>query len=93
MPHPIFDIDELSRLIIDELMGSQQTLLSLALTCQSLEEPALSSLWGRQNKLTVLLKVLPNHTWAQDEPSSRSTVSGRGPPGALFGLTSSGDRT
>ena len=78
MPHPIFNIDELSRLIIDELMGSQQTLLSLDLTCQSLEEPALSSLWGRQDKLTVLLKVLPNHTWVRDGRGVWTIVSGWG---------------
>jgi len=33
----------------------------LALTCQSLEEPALSSLWKRQYLLEKLVMVLPQH--------------------------------
>ena len=68
MPHPIFYIDELSRPIIDELMEtSQRTVLSLALTCRSLEEPALSSLWKEQPSLNALVKVLPSHNLAQFE--------------------------
>ena len=63
MPHSILYIDELLRPIIDELMEtSQQTVLSLALTCWSLEEPALSSLWKEQPSLTNLIKVLPSYT-------------------------------
>ena len=78
MPHPIFEIDELSRLIIDELMEtSRKTVLSLALTCRSLEEPALSSLWKLQRRLIDLLKVLPNHTWVRDEWGISFIVSRR----------------
>ena len=78
MPHPILGIDELLRLIIDELMeDSQPTVLSLALTCRSLEEPGLSSLWKTQRELTVLLEVLPNHTWYKDEQGINVIVSCR----------------
>ena len=46
MPHPIIEIDELLRLVIDELIGtSPRTAVSFALTCRALEEPMLSSLW------------------------------------------------
>ena len=82
MPHPIVEIDELVRLVIDELVeSSPQTVVSLALTCRSLEEPALSSLWREQHSLTNLIKVLPsvkvlpNHTWVQDEDGIESIVS------------------
>ena len=64
MPHPIVEIDELVRLVIEELVKtSPRTTVSFALTCRSLEEPTLSSLWKRQNSITKLLKVLPQHTW------------------------------
>ena len=90
MPHQILCIDELLRLIIDELVQtSKQTVPSLACTCRFLEEPALSSLWRRQERLTDLLKVLPNHTWAWvlHGQSIWSIVSGRSSL-ASSGLTS-----
>ena len=78
MPHPIFEIDELLRLIIDELMEtSRRTVVSLALTCRSLEEPALSSLWKVQPRLVVLLKVLSNCTWVPNERGISFLVSCR----------------
>ena len=68
MSHPIVKIDELLRLVIDELIEtSPQTAVSLALTCRSLEEPTLSSLWRQQHLLSGLVRVLPNHTWVKDE--------------------------
>ena len=64
MSNPIFEIDELLRLVIDELVEtSPQSAVSFALTCRSLEEPTLSSLWRRQNSLVTLLRVLPQFTW------------------------------
>lgn len=77
MPHPIIEIDELLGLVIDELVEtSPQTAVRLALTCRSLEEPTLSSLWEQQHSLINLVKVLPNHTWVQDEHDIESIVSG-----------------
>ncbi|KAF9648751.1 hypothetical protein BDM02DRAFT_3186859 [Thelephora ganbajun] len=68
MLHPVFQIDELLRLVVDELVETrQQAAISFALTCRSLEEPTLSSLWKHQDSLTDLLKVLPNHTWVHED--------------------------
>ena len=77
MLHPILGIDELLRPIIIELVKtSQRTVLSLALTCWSLEEPALSLLWEQQDGLDSLLKVIPNHIRVQDERGIVFIVSG-----------------
>lgn len=71
MPHPIIKVDELLRLVIDELVEiSPRTVVSFALTCRSLEEPALSSLWREQWTLIELAKVLPQHTWIKNEGDS-----------------------
>ena len=76
MPHPIFQIDELLRLIIDELVKtSRRSAVSLALTCRSLEEPTLSSLWREQLSLHRLIAVLPNTIWV-----NYVVVSGQGFP-------------
>ena len=62
MSRLIFEIDELLRLIIDELVETSKcSALSFALACRSLEEPALGSLWRNRDSLTNLIKVLPDH--------------------------------
>ena len=67
MPHPIVEIDELVRLVINELVEtSPQTAVSFALTCRSLEEPTLSSLWKEQKSFNRLLRVLPSDTLIED---------------------------
>jgi len=76
MPYQIFEIDELVRLVIDELVEtSPRTAVSFALTCRSLEEPTLSSLWRKGPSLTDLVMVLPNRTWVQDDRGVESIVS------------------
>ena len=81
MPHPIVEIDELARLVIDELVEtSPPAAVSFALTCRSLEEPTLRSLWKQQPSLTNLVRVLPGHTWVVDEDDDEFIVSGRGFP-------------
>ena len=78
MPHPIFKIDELLRLIIDELVEtSQGSAVSLALTCRSLEEPALRSLWKKQSSLLDLLAVLSNASWVEGIADHDVAVSGQ----------------
>ena len=79
MPHPIVEIDELLGLVLDRLFEtSPRTTVSLALTCRSLEEPALSLLWQQRCSLPDLVKVLPNHTCVKDERGVElSVVSGR----------------
>ena len=96
MPHPFFEIDDLVRPVIDDLVKtSRRSAVSLALTCRSLEEPALSSLWKRQNSLIILVKVLPNHAWARDNNGIETIVSGCNFPANHIYLTlqtPSGDR-
>jgi len=78
MPHPIVEIDELVRPVINELVKtSPRAAVSFALTCRSLEEPTLSSLWKQQHSLTDLVRVLPNHTRVEGGYGIESTVSGR----------------
>jgi len=77
MPHQIVEIDELVRLVIDELVEiSPRAAVSFALTCRSLEEPTLSSLWKRQSSPIALVKVLPQHTWINEVGCLISLVSG-----------------
>jgi len=73
----MFDIGELLGLVINELVEtSPQTAVSFALACRSFEVPTLSSLWREKRSLTDLVKVLPNHTWVQDEHHIERIVSG-----------------
>ena len=89
MPHPLFEIDELIRPIIDDLVEiSPRTAVSLALTCRSLEEPTLSSLWKRQPSLDVLLMVLPGCTLPKPMHGLDGVVSGRDSPAYLFFIDS-----
>ena len=79
MPHPILQIDELLRLIINELVEiSQPSVVSLALTCRSLEEPTLSSLWKKQSSLPDLITVLPTAFWFEGSDGNDVVVSGQG---------------
>ena len=80
MSHLIFAIDELLRLVIDELVEtSRRSAVSFALTCRFLEEPTLSLLWKKQNSLTDLIKVLPDHGWVRSGHEFESIVGGCGP--------------
>lgn len=55
------------RLVIYYLVEiSSRSTASFALTCRSLEEPALGSLWKRESFLITLLHVLPQLTWVSD---------------------------
>ena len=57
MPHPIFEISELTQVIIDYcLPRNKGSLVSLACTCRALEEQALSTLWSEQSSLVTLVK-------------------------------------
>ena len=78
MPRSIFEIDELLRPVIDELVGtSPRTAVSFALTRRSHEEPMLSSLWKQQSSLTTPVKALPQLIWIGEEGHF---VSGCEPP-------------
>lgn len=59
---PSYSRRELSRQVIDELVEtSPRTAILFALTCRSLEEPTLSSLWKKRHYLTHLVRVLQSH--------------------------------
>ena len=78
MPHPIVEIDELVRLVIDELVQtSPKTAVSFALTCRSLEEPTLSSLWKHQKSLDPLLMVIPEYVYVKGDYGNAGFVSSR----------------
>lgn len=65
MPYRIFFINELIVLIAEELIAySKQDVVSLALTCRALEDPALTILWARNTILSNLIRVLPPDTLA-----------------------------
>ena len=60
-PHRVFKIAELARPIAHQLvLISQKSVVNLACVCRCLEEPVLSTLWGTQQSLYTLLKVLPS---------------------------------
>jgi hypothetical protein len=73
MPHQIFLIDELMRLVVEEVIEtSPQTAVSFALTCRMFMEPTLKLLWKRQCSLINLLMVLSScppvvHGFYKDE--------------------------
>ena len=76
MLHPIFDTDEILRLVIDELVAtSPRTAVAFAVTCRSFEEPTLSSIW-KEHLLIDPTKVVPNHTRVRDEDGIYTIVSG-----------------
>ena len=60
MPHRIFEIDEILRVIVWYARDtSEVTTVSLACCCKAFEEPALSLLWVNKS-LTELLALLPS---------------------------------
>jgi len=63
--------------LLDELMETgSQAAVSFALTCPSLEELALGSLWGKQMSLSILARVGLSCTWVKDEYGIEVIVSG-----------------
>ena len=63
--HPCLRVDEIIRLVAYELVdsGAEGTAASLARCCKSFGEPVSDELWGAQERLTPLLKCLPEDTW------------------------------
>ncbi|KAJ7060552.1 hypothetical protein C8F01DRAFT_1143080 [Mycena amicta] len=46
---------------------ASETLLALATTCTTFQEPALDALWREQNTLDNLVKCLPSDTWMEEK--------------------------
>ena len=66
--HSCLRVDEILRLLASELVesGAEVTAVSLACCCRSLEDPALDALWKTQDRLTPLLKCLPQEVWREE---------------------------
>lgn len=80
MPCHPFQVDEVFRLIVEQLVAlGPGSALSLALCCKSLTDMSLSVLWERQRRLSTLIKVLPPDAWAYQETDS--------PAGELVGYS------
>ena len=63
MPHRVFKISELTRVIASHLTpAGSGSAVNPACSCRCLEEPVLSTLWETQPSLQTLLKVLPEET-------------------------------
>jgi len=78
MSHPFFKIDELLRLVIDELVETgRRSAVSFALTCRSFEEPTLSSLWKEQTSFLHLSMVLRGCTCLVNDYGYTVVVGGR----------------
>ena len=73
MPHRIFEIDEILRVIVWHTGNtSEVTTVSLACCCKAFEEPALSLLWVSKS-LNNLLSLLPSILTPTTELTARST--------------------
>jgi len=73
--HRVLKIGELTRVIASHLSRiSGESTVNLACTCRCLEEHVLSTLWGEQPQLDVLLGVLPKGTWSRVCPESGGSV-------------------
>ena len=68
-PNRVFKISELSRLITNQLIPTNnKSAVNLARVCRHLEEPVLSTLWATQSSLHTLLEVLPEENWDYNYP-------------------------
>ena len=63
--HACLSVDEILRLVVRELVGSQAkaTAAALACCCKTFEDPGLDVLWETQDRLLPLLKSLPEDVW------------------------------
>ena len=86
-PYRVLKISELTRLIARQLVliGAENSAVSLACACRSLEEPVLSALWEMQWSLFTVLEVLPEGTWEVLCPEPRNHMV-RGLSSPLEGL-------
>ena len=70
MPHLIFEIDEILRVIVQYTRDTDEaTTVSLARCCKSFEEPALSLLWASKplNQLTALFPSILTRVPTEEE--------------------------
>ena len=67
--HACLNVDEIVRLITNELIQPNAKSGAVALACchKSFEDPVLDTLWGRQDRLLPLVESLPGDIWNEDE--------------------------
>ena len=65
--HLCFGVDEILSLFARELVMSEAkaTAVALACCCKGFEEPVLDALWETQERLTPLLKCIPQDAWEE----------------------------
>jgi hypothetical protein len=66
--HVCLNVDEILRLLVHELVGSEAkaTAVALACCCKCFEDPALDVLWETQDQVLVLLGSLPEGVWNEN---------------------------
>lgn len=67
MPHKIFELDEILRLIAGELVNADNNGTALAFACSRRlsSDPVLDTMWEEgQGDFTTLLKTFPAPAWA-----------------------------
>ena len=69
MVHRCLKVDEILRIIANELVGSgaNATAAALAPCSKSFEDPVLESLWETQEQLLPLLQSFPGDVWETSE--------------------------
>lgn len=71
MVHPCFKVDEILRILADEIVesGARTTAAALARCCKIFEDPVLDALWETQDRLFPLLKTFPGDVWRVNQAS------------------------
>lgn len=66
--HRCFCVDEILRLIAQELVAVEEYATAVALACCSkqFEDPALDTLWSTQPRFLLLMNTLPDDIWSPD---------------------------
>ncbi|KAJ7060573.1 hypothetical protein C8F01DRAFT_1293144 [Mycena amicta] len=78
--------DSDSELEFEDFPPASETLLALATTCKTFQEPALAALWREQNTLDNLVKCLPSNLWTKEEKDWEQPISecAGGSPGDMM---------
>ena len=63
--HVCLGVDEIVRLVADELVASEgkKSAVSLACSCKTFKDPVLDALWETQEQLPPLLRSFPESIW------------------------------
>ena len=69
--HSCLGVDEILQLVARELVASEAKGTAVLLACcyRNLEDPVLDRLWETQDRITPLLKCLPQEVWKEERGS------------------------